>query len=58
MNNDSHGDRRQALAAIIAEALHLADSLDLSLVGISLTGALERLTGHGLAIEPPTSSLH
>lgn len=44
-------DRRRALAAMIAESLSLADALGLGMVSLSLNGALEDLTGHGI---PPT----
>jgi hypothetical protein len=47
----SPSDRRRALAAMIAESLSLADALGLGMVSLSLNGALEDLTGHGV---PPT----
>lgn len=58
MTNELYGDERQMLAAIIAEALHIADQLELSTVGISLNGALERLTGQGLAPDAACTSVH
>jgi len=58
MKDIRYGDEQRMLAAMIAEALEIADSLDLSMVGISLNGALERLTGHGLAPEPVGVSVH
>jgi hypothetical protein len=41
-------DHRRALAALIAESLSLADALGLGMVSLSLNGALEDLTGHGV----------
>lgn len=58
MKNDRYGDEQHMLAAIIAEALHIADTLELSTIGISLNTALERLTGHGLAPEPLGATVH
>ena len=51
-------EERRLLASIIVEALCLADQLDLDMVGISLNGALERLTGLGIAVEPAGASVH
>lgn len=48
MQSPSPTDRR-ALAALIAESLSLADALGLGRVSLSLNGALEDLTGHGVA---------
>ncbi len=42
-------DHRRTLAALIAESLTLADALGLGRVSLSLNGALEDLTGHGVA---------
>ena len=36
MKNDQSGDQRQRLATIIADALHLADTLELSMIGLPL----------------------
>lgn len=58
MKDIRYGDEQRMLAAIIAEALHIADSLELSTIGISLNTALERLTGHGLAPEVAGASVH
>jgi hypothetical protein len=44
----SSTDRRRTLAAMIAESLDLADALGLGMVSLSLNGALEDLTGHGM----------
>jgi len=49
MQPTSSSDRRHALATLIAESLTLADSLGLGIVSLSLNGALEDLTGHGVA---------
>ncbi|GAA3724100.1 hypothetical protein GCM10022268_35300 [Sphingomonas cynarae] len=48
MQTISSPDRRRALAALIAESLSLADALGLGMVSLSLNGALEDLTGHGI----------
>jgi hypothetical protein len=48
MQTMSSTDRR-TLAALIAESLALADALGLGMVSLSLNGALEDLTGHGMA---------
>lgn len=55
---ERYGDEQRMLAAIIAEALHIADALELSTIGISLNAALERLTGHGVAPEAFDTSVH
>ncbi len=51
-------EERRLLASIIVEALCLADQLDLDMVGISLNGALERLTGLGIAVDPAGGAVH
>ncbi len=58
MKDELYGDERHMLAAIIAEALHIADELELSTIGISLNTALERLTGGGLAPDAACASVH